>query len=171
MPNPVKVQITDKTSVKDWKRVFGSDKASVKIGVLGPNAESKPEGSKISVAEIAAIHEFGLGGMPERSFLRSYFDANMADLLDKTKKLMARVISAAVHSGKALPEGTQRQILATIGEYAKAKIQERIANNEIKPPTSEKTNARKGSSVTLIDSGQLRSSVSYEVDLEGKNNG
>jgi hypothetical protein len=45
-------------------------------------------------------------------------------------------------------------------------IKQRIANG-IAPPNSPYTIARKGSSKPLIDTGQLRNSITYQVEIGG----
>lgn len=164
-----KVKITDKSSVKDWKTVYGKGKASVTVGVLDSKGGSAKAGdSNISLSELAAIHEFGLGGMPERSFIRSYFDIHTKDLIAMVAKLMAKAIAKATSSGKPITDEQRKSILGLVGAYAKGQIQARISNREIQPQQLAKaTIARKGSDVALIDTGQLRASIDFEVKIDG----
>lgn len=168
----VSVKITDKRSAKDWRKVFGKRGAIVKVGVLDSKGGSaQAEGSTISVSELAAIHEFGLGRAPERSFIRSYFDLASQELIGIAAKLMAQAIAAGVKSGAGVTESVQRAILTKLGLYASNKIKERIGKGEIEPPLDRKTilkktrNGKKGN-IPLIDTGQLRSSITYEVEIK-----
>ena len=59
-------------------------------------------------------------------------------------------------------ELTPEQLADLLGQKYVGQIQARISAG-IPPPLAESTIARKGSSVPLIDTGQLRSAVTYEV--------
>jgi hypothetical protein len=115
---------------------------------------NKAKASELTVGEIAAIHEFGLGTAPRRSFLADWAD-------EKRDEINA----IAVKAGRAVARGTLtgEDALEQIGAWAVGSIQERMASN-IPPPLAPATIKRKGSSVALIDTGQLRSSISYRVD-------
>ncbi len=108
-----------------------------------------------SLLEIALFHEFGAprAGIPERSFLRAYVDTHKTEIMDWQRKLVQAALT-----GKIKPE----QILPQLGARVVAGIQERIASN-IPPPLQPRTIARKGSSVALIDTGQLRAGISFKV--------
>jgi hypothetical protein len=127
---------------------------ALSVGVLGSEAAAEHEGTDLTVAEVAEIHEFGLGSAPRRSFLAGWFDQNQEQIVNVILKggqaLAARKIKA--------PE-----LLEQIGQWAVGSIQERIAGN-IPPPLQAQTIKRKGSSVALIDKGQLRASISYRVE-------
>jgi hypothetical protein len=126
------------------------------IGIIDGGAEHQGrdgQGSGITVGELAAIHEFGLG-VPRRSFLADWFDENKQE-----------IENFVVRGGRAIVRGklTAEQFMDQFGQWAVGSIQERMSNN-IPPPLAPETIARKGSSVALIDTGQLRSSISYKVD-------
>lgn len=166
------VKITDKRSAKDWSKVFGKKGASVKVGVLeSKGGSAQASDSTITVSELAAIHEFGLGRVPERSFIRSYFDLAGQELIGIASKLMAQAIANVAKSGVPMSEATQHAILSKLGIYASNKIKERIGKGEIKPELDRKTiekktrDGKKGDT-PLIDTGQLRSSITYEVEIK-----
>lgn len=162
------ITITDKGAARSAKQLFGANKASVKIGVFGEKGEQEAEGG-LTMAEIAAVHEFGYpeGGIPERSFLRSAFDANEGEIAEALTKLCKSLLHKAVMrgDGKGVTQGEMLQLLNKLGLYVVGIVQKRIGNGDITPELSEKTIARKGSSVPLIDTGQLRSSISHEAEL------
>lgn len=106
------------------------------------------------MAFIAEIHEFGLG-VPERSFIRAWFDANQ----DKIKKAIAAAMQQVI-KGKY----TKEVALERLGALFASQIQARISSN-IPPPLAPSTIKRKGSSVALIDTGQLRSAITYRIEL------
>lgn len=109
----------------------------------------------ITIGEIAEIHEFGLGSCPRRSFLQ--------DWADESKDRIRQVVRAGA---EALVRGdldSPLQFLNQFGAWGVGQVQKRMASN-IPPPLAPETIRRKGSSVALIDTGQLRSSVSYRVE-------
>lgn len=123
-----------------------------------PQADSVKHGkSQLTVSALAAIHEYGLG-VPERSFLRAWFDQNANKI-----RLAINVMAQAIGAGRL----TREQAMAQLGLKFVGEIQARIARN-IPPPLAQKTIDRKGSSVPLIDSGVLRSWISYIILIDGR---
>ena len=117
-------------------------------------ANDNGEEHALTVLQVAIFNEFGTDRIPERSFLRAWFDANRDVIRHKFQLLMRSVLN-----GKR----TKEDILELIGQWCVGQIQLRIAQG-IGPPNAESTIARKGSSTPLIDTGVLRSSISYRVD-------
>lgn len=135
-------------------RALGKDKELVlTVGVHGPEGGVPAEGdSRLTVTEVATIHEYGLG-VPERSFIRGWADETRTENEDNLRK-----IAEAVVKGKFdLRTGLERYGLRCVGS-----VQRRISGN-IPPPLAQVTIDRKGSSVALIDTGQLRSSIRHQV--------
>lgn len=114
-----------------------------------------------SILEIATMHEFGLAHIPERSFLRAWFDSQ----LEKNKKAMK---SAATRILKG--KWTADEAMKKLGSYFQGQIQKRIAAG-IPPANAPRTIANKGSSTPLIDTGQLRSSITYHLFENGRDTG
>ena len=123
--------------------------AAVDVGVLGQKAAEDHGG--LTVGDVATFHEFGLG-VPERSFVRSYVDRSK-----QAAQALARRCAEAVARG--VPAEAALNI---IGMSHAAAIQEMIADG-IDPPLAPETIKRKGSSVPLIDTGQLRASVTWRI--------
>jgi len=143
------------------ERIGKLSKASVRVGVLeDKGAESKSASdesqSAKTVIEVATIHEFGApaAGIPARSFLRGTVDEQMAEIRADQHKIAVAVISGKLDLRRGLDQ---------LGARIAAKIQQRIARG-IQPPLLPRTIARKGSSKPLVDTGQLRSSISWEVE-------
>lgn len=132
-------------------------KGNVKVGVI----ESKSSGAiyegGMTVTEIAAIHEYGIGN-PQRSFLRTPFLVKKKELTAFIGKQFDRVTS-----GKATAENA----LERIGIYATNISKAAFRNKGYGQwqDIDESTKAAKGSSQVLIDTGTLRNSITYEVDL------
>lgn len=122
---------------------------AVDVGVLGQKAAEDHGG--LTVGDVATFHEFGLG-VPERSFIRNYVDRSK-----QAAQALARRCAEAVARG--VPAEAALNI---IGMSHASAIQEMIADG-IDPPLAEETIKRKGSSTPLIDTGQLRASVTWRI--------
>jgi hypothetical protein len=160
--------------IKSMKSAAGE--ASAYVGVTGDTAlkdHTDGEGHPIGItnAELATIHEFGLdfvkvtrdasGGahaehihLDERPFIRPATDENQAKYFKMGQKLSEKVIDGTM---------TVEQLLGVMGATAAADVQKYIASNKVKPPSSAETNKRKKSSVTLVDHGILKASITWRV--------
>jgi len=139
------------------KRVFGMKKLAIATGILAKDGQATAAGSKgkLTLVEVATFNEFGTsdGHVPERSFIRAWFDAEEPKLREMLVTLMQRAIKGDM---------TQKQVLDQMGAYCVGAIQQRIADG-IPPENAPRTIARKHSSKPLINTGQLRSAISYEI--------
>lgn len=124
---------------------------SVEVGVIG-NKASREKGEGVTVADVATWAELGLG-QPKRSWLRGFIDEAEKKIQKRISKEMRAVVSG---------DRSPRQAMRRIGVWLVGEIQERISN-KIPPPNAPSTVKAKGSSVPLIDTGQLRSSISSRV--------
>jgi hypothetical protein len=108
-----------------------------------------------TVLQIGLIHEFGApaAGIPARSFIRDW----ATEQQDAHKKQL-RAIGTAVIKGKYSAE----QGLKRFGVLAEGQVKKRIATG-IGPALDESTVKAKGSSMPLIDTGQLRSSITHKL--------
>ncbi len=127
----------------------------VKVGIL---EEAGNHESGMSVASIAAVHEFGStdGNIPERSFIRATMDENKGYFTEVTKRMLVEIMFG----------GEIRKALGFIGQTIASEIKKRITKG-IPPPNKPSTIRAKGSSKPLIDTGRLRSSIAHEVVLDG----
>jgi hypothetical protein len=133
----------------------GRQPTTVKTGVIGDGAQARSVNggaAALTVADVASFNEFGIG-VPERSFIRAYVDENQPQLIQRL-----RAIARAVAKGKPLEPGLEQFGALVVGE-----IQRRISAG-IAPENHPDTIERKGSSTPLIDTGQLRSSITYLVE-------
>jgi hypothetical protein len=110
------------------------------------------------LAAIAAIHEFGLGGMPQRSFLRSAFDENKPMI----NKMGDHIVNSAI---KGISTETA---LDQLGNVVQGMVQKKIVDGPF-VPNSPATIKRKKSSKPLIDTGHLRQSIRYVIERKGAN--
>jgi len=165
MATKAKVTITDVDhgAAAFLKRMKEFQKPRIDVGILsGEGHADDPHGPELTLVEVAVFNEFGTTGangevhVPERSFIRSWFDTHEESLKENLVTLMKRV---------AKGELTKSQALEQIGLRAVGQIQELIASS-IPPPNAPSTIAKKGSSTTLIDQGQLRQGITHRV-VEG----
>ena len=146
------VQITNKNPKAIQQRIANLRNIAVKVGIQG--TEAARLNGKATIADIAAIHEFGLGNVPERSWLRAWHDENRETALEKLRKGYRRVISGEIN-----PE----TLATAFGIWAVSSIQERISSG-LSPALEAETIRRKESSVPLIDTGLLRSSITFVLE-------
>jgi hypothetical protein len=127
---------------------------TVKVGFQGPRAEEQEHDADLTVVEIAAIHEFGFGNVPERSMIRAWVDQNGPAIKRLMNQLADQVIKGEINIKTAMDR---------FGIWAVGQIQLRIADG-IEPKLADSTIAHKGSSVPLINTGQMRSAITHLVD-------
>ena len=159
------LKILDKGYDKFLKGIIRDDKAHVLIGIQGRDASANHKKAKgLTVAEVGEIHEFGVG-VPSRSFLRDWFDENKA-------KLRKRMINVAKKIASPRSSMTTKKGLGVFGSVSVGEIQARISQG-IHPPLSEATKKsrahlkKSGGRVVatpLINTGQLRSSITWKVE-------
>lgn len=128
----------------------------VDVGVMGDEAREPHGEGGPSLAAVASFNEFGFG-VPERSFIRAWYD----EFLSKNRALVRHTMAQVV-AGRM----TQQQALELLGQRFQADIQNRIRSG-IAPPNAEVTIDRKGSSTPLIDKAQLIGGVTYRTGGTG----
>jgi hypothetical protein len=159
--------ITSKTMVKDrgWSKLKRNDVnlkgAHVKVGVIGGSntISSNTEGnSETPIIEYAIYNEYGTndGVVPSRPFMRQSFDENK-------NKLRSIAASSYKNSGTNSTE-LIKKVLAQIGVLHQSQVQDKIVDIKT-PPNAPSTVASKGSSNPLIDSGDLKKSISHNVEM------
>lgn len=139
-----------------WMRDAG--RKSVRVGVLSDSPKKDKDGEEtgISLVEVAAVHEFGApsAGVPQRSFVRATADAEKAEIDRLQEVLGAQMLNGEV---------TEDVALSRLGAKVASMMQARITTN-IPPPLKPETVDRKGSSVALVDTGQLKASITFAVE-------
>ena len=127
---------------------------AVDVGVIGEKAaepEHDGEGG-LTVAQVAEWIELGIG-QPMRSWLRGWIEENQTEIDERIRIESRKVLTGA----QPLDVG-----LARIGVWMVAGIQARIARG-IEPANAQSTIDKKGSSKPVIDTGQVRQSMSSRV--------
>ncbi len=140
-----------------WRKLLADvtqlSRRSVRVGVFD-NAGSQ---NGVSLAEIAAFHEFGTSTVPERSFLRATFYGHAAGEL----RTMVGKLTKAVFAGRM----DEAQALGLLGTWAAARVKQTIRNG-IAPALEPATIKAKGSSLPLVDTGQLINSITHVVETK-----
>ncbi len=134
------------------KSLTGKRDRYVKVGF--PSNATESDGTKTAL--VAAVHEFGSPsqGIPERPFVRPSLDKNRAKRSALNKQNLKKVLNGGITIDAALGQ---------LGHMAAGDIQEEIRNGNF-APLKPATIQRKGSSKPLIDTGQMRQSVTYELE-------
>jgi len=139
------------------------NKPSVRVGILQKHFDDPKEGDAkraFTLGEIAVVNEFGSsdGRVPERSYIRSTFDAEKNKWRTLTVKLKKRMISSVK---------TVEWILGNMGTKIVSDIQAKI--NAVKEPPNapstiaKKTRAGRVGDNPLVDYGQLKTGITYKT--------
>lgn len=152
-----------------------SDKHVVKVGIMGSKAQEQHKEAKghagksglrpsskresgLTNAGLGAVHEFGsyTRGIPKRSWLRMPIYAKAREIVTFGGKLIYETVKA----GSAVP------MLRALGIACENAIQQAFSTGGFGrwAPDAPSTVAAKGSSAPLIDTAQLRRSVTSKVD-------
>ena len=166
--NAVRMDMRELRALQERLKPF--KKWRVKVGILGAKAERFDIESSTSTADalnnptLGLIHEFGskANAIPARSFLRVPLMTKLPKRLEQIGKALWRTIILKQGPEKALEQ---------LGVQGEIEVQK--AFNQGGPgwaPLSPYTVARKKKNKTaiLIDSGQLKRSISSEVVKGGR---
>ena len=140
-------------------RELGAANKVVVVGVLGNDGsaahteQSTTAGREVTVAEVAQWNYFGTSRIPARPWFLWMKARHGAQLAALQKRLAEGIVTDKLSLDQAL---------ALLGEAAVGMTKQTIADR-IPPRNADSTIAKKGSDVPLIDSGQLRGSITYQV--------
>lgn len=126
----------------------------IKIGYFGHQPITDGTPNSITMVELATIHEYGLGHVPERSFLRASLIANQTRYSNIIKAKMLDILNE---------RSSALQFKQKLGELAVKDVKEYVLTGSFKP-LKPATIKRKRSSRPLIHTGRLRQSVTYQVE-------
>ena len=133
---------------KDVVKALGSlDEPAVLVGL-----RAEKDGSDL--VKYAAANEFGVGRIPERSFLRSTVDENQETYLNDLEDVTGVYIDAGPVAGL--------RRLSRLGLRAVRDVQKKIVDLKT-PENAPRTIAQKKSSNPLIDTGRMRQSIDFVV--------
>jgi hypothetical protein len=134
----------------DNVRSMGLNKVEV-----GLPSGGRHSGTDLSMHELGMVHEYG---SPTRNIpARPFIGPPIADNVDKYKKIMRKQAARLLFRRTSL-----HNALSLVGEAGKADIQKYMLSANFKPLAASTIEA-KGSSKPLIDSGQMRNAITYEI--------
>jgi phage gpG-like protein len=130
---------------------------TAKVGILG--GEGRSDGS-LSNSEIGAFHEFGTSKVPQRSFLRIPLTANLNKALEQSGAFDPETLREVVNNGTITPW------LEKVAVVAEGIVLDAFdtGGNGLWPPSDM---THKKNKQTLIETQQLRNSISHEVKEAG----
>lgn len=141
------------------------DKYKTRVGILGSKASQQHKGGKenLTNAFLGSIHEFGSfsRNIPPRSFLRMPLEEKIGEWIKKNKDRYYTLLT----------EGNLRKFYVAMGFEAEKIIDEAFASSGFGKwaPDSPATIKNKGSAMPLLDTGQLRNSVTSRVMADDEN--
>lgn len=143
------MSVDDKRS-PDLERLLEDLDIEISVGIHAEEGAADHDG--LTTAEVGAIHEFGLG-VPQRSFIRGYFDEHQGEIEQLQAAALERVIAGAdprIEAGR-------------LGLLVEGGIKQRILSR-IDPPLAESTRKRRGDdAVPLVDTSQLLGAIRSRV--------
>ncbi len=129
----------------------------VKVGVLQNKfSESKEGDEDETVGEIAVKNHFGTDEIPPRPFLTLAAEKHRDKWLKLTDKLRDDVMSLKM---------SETQALERLGLVMRSDVQNMIRDLR-SPPNSEATIELKGSSNPLVDTGQMKAAIDFQVEAK-----
>ncbi len=168
--NPV---VEDLARIK--RELLALSKMRIHVGILG-DADG-------DLLMIAAVHEYGCTikvtermrgylhhvglhlkkstdqiNIPERSFIRASYDTGKQSIDSVSRDAINRVISG---------EWNAEQAAKSIGLFCVQMTQEFINTGKVEPPDSQYTLDHKNQKTTLVESGRLVESITFEIEEVG----
>lgn len=150
----------------DLLKAMKKQGVTAQVGIIGPDAtamhyDDDGNSSGMTNAEIGAVHEYGLGGFPVRSFLRVPLSKNLPKALTRAGLFKKDVLKESLAAGSFVP------IAEKMGIVGVAVVMEAFANGgaDGEWPPSDMT--RKKVKQTLVETTQLRDSITSKVVTRG----
>lgn len=129
--------------------------AELRIGVQGDEAAAQHPNSDMTVGALAEKHELGLG-VPERSWLRAWFDRNQEKCQAETAAAMQLVMTKKLSRKKAMEQ---------LGYKWVELIRDDIVSGKVTPALAASTIKRKGHGVVLWETGTLTNAITFRLFL------
>lgn len=132
---------------RGWDKLFKEIRKSDGLGLNVGIVDSE-------VATYAEANEFGTRTIPSRPFMRSTFDEN--------KEKYNKTFSRFLRSGKTI-----RGAFGLLGLIVVSDIRKKI-KSRMTPANAQSTAEAKGEDNTLVNTGTMRRSVTYEIVTIGE---
>ena len=148
-------------SFRKFMRARGQPSVVAGFRENGPGGQQHSPDSPLTVADVAALNEFGTMEIDERPFMRITTEERQEAWQAMLVPVMREVVDAGIRSPAAAGAAAARG-LGRIGLQMEADIKATI-DGGVPPPNADSTIERKGSSGTLINTGQMKQSIDSEV--------
>lgn len=137
------------------KNLLDFSKLDLLVGVPQEKTEREGNSEPITNAELMFIHTNGspIRNIPKRPTIEPTIEENKKRISDMFKKAVNKVLNN---------KGDGRADLEKIGIWTVNKIKAKFGSDDL-IPNAPATIAKKGSDRPLIDTGQLRNSVTYVI--------
>lgn len=140
-------------------KMMGQSMPSAKVGILGTHAARNAEPGKSSGpnnAEVGSFHEYGSGNNPQRSFLRVPISELLDKQLESSGALDEDVLKEALASGSFVPY--MKKVAAVAEKIVLGAFDSSGYGKWLESNMKYKKNSQ-----TLVETTQLRNSISTEV--------
>lgn len=152
----------DKTTAageKFLKELQELSQMQVRVGFQrGKKHKGKGKRAGADLVDIALYNELGTDTIPSRPFLAQTVDQQGEAIKQASAEMVVQVVEGKMKG---------KQALKNIGVLVKGAVQQQMVEGEF-VPNAPSTIQRKGSDKPLIDTGQLRQGVSYQICRKGE---
>ena len=146
----------DLRGLENLMKALKAKPPTCRVGILGGGTHSSKGGKSVSNAQVGSWHEFGTSKLPVRSFLRLPVSALLEKRLEASGAFDKNVLAQVVASGTVVP--WMQKVAAAAEEIVLGAFDSGGYGTWVPSDMSHKDNAQ-----TLIETGQLRNSISSEV--------
>ncbi len=130
--------------------------AEITVGVHGEEGAKMHSDTTMSVGELMAMHELGLGGQKERSWLRHFLDANQSRYHDAARASLQRILRGA----------SRKKETEALGYMVTEEMRENITSGKISPPLAQATIDAKGHDIPLLESAEGVNAITFKLKLK-----
>lgn len=147
MPTSVIFKDTDRGYARLFKSLAKVGSVTLTVGVH--SEEGGESDGQATVIEVAGWNEFGTDTIPPRPSITAWAEEKSQSVVARARDILQKAIKLGTDPFAALDR---------LAQVCAGEVQMKIASN-IPPPNAPSTIAKKGSSTTLINTGQFRSSI------------
>lgn len=146
--------------LKGILKALGGKAPVARIGILGSSGRKD---GKTTNALVGAVHEFGTSAVPMRSFLRMPLTEHLEKGLQKSGAFTEGAVNDVIKQGSMKP-WVEKMAIEAVGIVLEAFDTEGFGKWT---PLNPKTLDHKKVKQTLVETQQLRNSITYDVKEGG----
>ncbi len=129
--------------------------AELTIGVHTEEGAQMHPDADMTVGEVMALHELGLGGQKERSWLRKFLDHNEARYTSMAAEAFRQIVAG----------GSRKKLTERLGYVITDEMRGNIADGKITPALAASTIAAKGHSIPLLATAKGVNAITFKLKL------